>query len=157
ALVRRPRLEVVRAHGGAEAGLLGVPDVAQQLLGRDLLVGGVEADRRHGGPPVEGGNRTEGSGQRDQDRGIRTEGTSIGNRTVSGWGRAWRPGSSVRRPEVLGGGADVAQLADALDLRDDLLAVAQPDPAGPLGQTHAGRGAAGHEVPGLEGQEPAEV
>ena len=47
-------------------------------------------------------------------------------------------GSAGRRPEVLGGGADVAQLADALDLGDDLLAVPQPDPAGLLGQAHAG-------------------
>ena len=42
-----PRAEVVRGHGGGEAGLLGVLDVPQELGRVDLLVRTVESDDRH--------------------------------------------------------------------------------------------------------------
>ena len=46
-LPRAPRAEVVRGHGGGEAGLLGLLDVAEQLSRVDLLVRTVESDDRH--------------------------------------------------------------------------------------------------------------
>ena len=47
ALPGGPRLDVVRAHGGIEAGLLRQLDVPEEPAGADLFMRGVETDGSH--------------------------------------------------------------------------------------------------------------